>query len=205
MFIFVSVSLCYDSPLHTALLGARTVIFRYSILEVFHTVVGSTVVLSYVTRVTVRSFDWPVSGYELEDLKLANDEEMDYVEDLISLPHLHEPAILHSLCKRFEKGEIYTFTANAILLAVNPFKWLPCYSQEILMEYFNTGYMKQQGIEPPNPLGPHVFAIADSAYRDMMKVSKCIEWFDSLLFVLIWPNFFNPFGNRYDFYILNLV
>lgn len=167
-----SLSLCVTiSPLHIALLGARTITFRYSILEGFYTVVGLTVVSSCVTRVTTRSFDRPVSGYELEDLKLANDEEMDYVEDLISLPHLHEPAILHSLCKRFEKGEIYTFTANAILLAVNPFKWLPCYSQEILMEYFNTGYMKQQGIEPPNPLGPHVFAIADSAYRDMMKVS----------------------------------
>lgn len=38
-------------------------------------------------------------GYELEDLKLANDEEMDHVEDLIALPHLHEAAILHSLCR----------------------------------------------------------------------------------------------------------
>lgn len=39
------------------------------------------------------------AGYELDDLKLANDEEMDHVEDLIALPHLHEAAILHSLCR----------------------------------------------------------------------------------------------------------
>ncbi|CAM9590046.1 unnamed protein product [Ectocarpus fasciculatus] len=108
-------------------------------------------------------------GYELEDLKLANDEEMDHVEDLIALPHLHEAAILHSLCRRFDRGDIYTFTANAILLAVNPFKRLPLYGKELLTEYFNMGYMRQQGIEPPQALGPHVFAIADSAYRDMMK------------------------------------
>ncbi|CAM9751488.1 unnamed protein product, partial [Ectocarpus sp. 12 AP-2014] len=108
-------------------------------------------------------------GYELEDLKLANDEDMDHVEDLIALPHLHEAAILHSLCRRFDRGDIYTFTANAILLAVNPFKRLPLYSKELLTEYFNMGYMRQQGIEPPQALGPHVFAIADSAYRDMMK------------------------------------
>ncbi|CAN0443043.1 unnamed protein product, partial [Scytosiphon promiscuus] len=45
---------------------------------------------------------------ELEDLKLANDEEMDHVEDLIALPHLHEASILHSLCSRFDRGDIYT-------------------------------------------------------------------------------------------------
>ena len=72
--------------------------------------------------------------------------------------------------RRFDRGDIYTFTANAILLAVNPFKRLPLYSKELLTEYFNMGYMRQQGIEPPKALGPHVFAIADSAYRDMMKV-----------------------------------
>lgn len=81
-------------------------------------------------------------GYELEDLKLANDEEMEHVEDLIALPYLHEAAILHSLCKRFERGEIYTFTANAILLAVNPFKRLPLYGKELLEEYYNLGYMR---------------------------------------------------------------
>ncbi|CAM9289799.1 unnamed protein product, partial [Sphacelaria rigidula] len=108
-------------------------------------------------------------GYELEDLKLGNEEEMDHVEDLIALPHLHEAAILHSLTCRFERGDIYTFTANSILLAVNPFKRLPLYSKELLTDYFNLGYMRQQGIDPPKSLGPHVFAIADSAYRDMMK------------------------------------
>lgn len=82
------------------------------------------------------------AGYELEDLKLANDEDMDYVEDLISLPHLHEAAILHTLCKRFERGEIYTFTANAILLAVNPFKMLPLYGKDLLTAYYNLGYMR---------------------------------------------------------------
>lgn len=77
------------------------------------------------------------------------------------------------VCRRFERGDIYTFTANAILLAVNPFKRLPLYGKELLTEYFNMGYMRQQGIEPPQALGPHVFAIADSAYRDMMKVRHC--------------------------------
>lgn len=108
-------------------------------------------------------------GIELEDLKLANDEEMDLVADLIQLPHLHEAAILHSLSERFERGNIYTFTANAILLAVNPFKDLPLYGQDLLQQYYMQGFMQQQGTEIASSLGPHVFAIADSAYRDMMQ------------------------------------
>ena len=57
---------------------------------------------------------------------------------------------------------------------MNPFKRLPLYGKELLTEYFNMGYMRQQGIEPPQALGPHVFAIADSAYRDMMKVGPLL-------------------------------
>jgi hypothetical protein len=44
------------------------------------------------------------------------------------LPHLHEPSILHVLCLRFSMDVIYTYT-GPILLAVNPFKQLPLYSQ----------------------------------------------------------------------------
>ncbi|KAG5183737.1 P-loop containing nucleoside triphosphate hydrolase protein [Tribonema minus] len=108
-------------------------------------------------------------GIELDDVKLANEEEMDCVDDLIQLPHLHEAAILHSLTQRFEMGSIYTFTANAILLAVNPFKSLPLYGLKLLQEYYTEGVMRQQGIETATRLAPHVFAIADSAYRDMMQ------------------------------------
>jgi hypothetical protein len=46
----------------------------------------------------------------MADLKLRNEEDVALVEDLITLPHLHEPAILHSLSRRFEAGAIYTFT-----------------------------------------------------------------------------------------------
>jgi myosin heavy subunit len=50
------------------------------------------------------------------------------VDDLIHLPHLHEPEILHVLSMRFRNNLIYTYT-GPILLAVNPFKPLPLYSE----------------------------------------------------------------------------
>lgn len=49
---------------------------------------------------------------EISDLKLRNSENVALVQDLITLPHLHEPAILHSLSERFVEGQIYTFTGR---------------------------------------------------------------------------------------------
>ena len=48
----------------------------------------------------------------MSDLKLRNSEDVSLVQDLITLPHLHEPAILHSLSERFVEGQIYTFTGK---------------------------------------------------------------------------------------------
>ena len=43
------------------------------------------------------------------------------VHDLIALPHLHEPAILHALRLRYDSNIIYTAT-GPILIAINPFE-----------------------------------------------------------------------------------
>ena len=88
---------------------------------------------------------------------------------MINLPHLHEPAILHCLQNRYEDGNIYTYT-GPILIALNPFKYLPLYSSHILESYYNCGLLKSQGIDVGRPLPPHVYAVADAAYRDMMRV-----------------------------------
>lgn len=54
--------------------------------------------------------------------------------DLINLPHLHEPGILYTLKKRYEEDLIYTKT-GPILLAINPFKKLDIYNSEILNSF----------------------------------------------------------------------
>eukprot|EP01034_Spumella_vulgaris_P021600 gene21600-27638_t len=52
---------------------------------------------------------------------------------------------------------------------MNPFKRVPLYTNQILEVYYNSGLLKSQGIESGTPLSPHVYAIADSAYREMMR------------------------------------
>lgn len=92
------------------------------------------------------------------------------MENLINLTHLHEPAMLFCLQERYFKSRIYTYT-GPILIAVNPFKRVDhLYARSILDDYYNFGLLRAQGIEVGTPLSPHVYAIADAAYRDMMKV-----------------------------------
>jgi myosin heavy subunit len=112
------------------------------------------------------------SNNELENIKLRNDLSENHVENLINLPYLHEPAILHCLQERYYEGDIYTYT-GPILIAVNPFKTVPLYTSQILESYYNFGLMKSQGILASSTLpslAPHVYAVADAAYRDMMGI-----------------------------------
>ena len=95
------------------------------------------------------------------------DAEAKAVDDLISLAVLHEPAILHALRRRYAAGEIYTFN-GAILIAVNPFRKLALYTDEILEKYANRGLLHAQGI-PQAVLPPHVYTVADAAYRSMSE------------------------------------
>lgn len=116
---------------------------------------------------------------KFEDVELANtplsqeEKEEGRDNDLITLPHLHEPAILHALADRFFRGKIYTWT-GPVLLAVNPFQRLPLYEQSILEAYRRDGLLKAQGLGSvgEKELEPHVFAIADRSYRQMMGEAR---------------------------------
>ena len=95
------------------------------------------------------------------------DADAKPVDDLISLAVLHEPAILHALRRRYASGEIYTFN-GAILIAVNPFRKLSLYTDDILERYANRGLLHAQGV-PQATLPPHVYTVADAAYRSMSE------------------------------------
>ncbi|CAH0489064.1 unnamed protein product [Peronospora farinosa] len=114
----------------------------------------------------------PIDVTALEEEKvngvlLANSSDMDVVEDLIQLPHLHEPGICHTLSERFKINEIYTLTGE-ILLAINPFQNLGIYTDKIMRKYVRNGDKRALGQEVPD-MPPHVYSIADKAYRSLMN------------------------------------
>ncbi|THG21657.1 hypothetical protein TEA_000286 [Camellia sinensis var. sinensis] len=85
------------------------------------------------------------------------------VDDMTKLSYLHEPGVLQNLKTRYELNEIYTYTGN-ILIAINPFQRLPhIYDAHMMQQYKGT---------PFGELSPHVFAVADVAYRAMINEKK---------------------------------
>uniref|UniRef100_A0A8C9TC50 Unconventional myosin-IXb-like n=1 Tax=Scleropages formosus TaxID=113540 RepID=A0A8C9TC50_SCLFO len=85
--------------------------------------------------------------------------EREDVDDLCDLPVLTESSILGVLRTRFQRHKIYTY-AGSMLVAVNPFTFLPIY---------NPKYVKMYEKRALGELGPHVFAIADVAYHTMLQ------------------------------------
>ncbi|MED6193013.1 hypothetical protein PIB30_014995 [Stylosanthes scabra] len=85
------------------------------------------------------------------------------VDDMTKLSYLHEPGVLHNLATRYELNEIYTYTGN-ILIAINPFQRLP--------HLYDTHMMEQYKGAVFGELSPHVFAVADVAYRAMINEGK---------------------------------
>lgn len=97
----------------------------------------------------------------------AEDDVNKHVDDNCSLMYLNEATLLNNVRVRYSKDHIYTYVAN-ILIAVNPYFDIPkLYGPESIKSYRG----KSLGTLPP-----HVYAIADKAYRDMkvLKMSQSI-------------------------------
>ena len=81
------------------------------------------------------------------------------VDDFVQLPHLHEAAVIHNIKQRYRADLIYSYN-GPMLIAVNPFKQLDIYNNEAY-ELFLDGSDK-----------PHVFGVANKAYRAMMETGN---------------------------------
>ncbi|XP_019772636.1 myosin heavy chain 95F isoform X2 [Dendroctonus ponderosae] len=81
----------------------------------------------------------------------------DY-DDNCEMMFLNEGSLLDNIRTRYYKNKIYSYVAN-ILIAVNPYKDIP--------ELYATKTIKAYQGKSLGELPPHVFAIADKAFRDM--------------------------------------
>ncbi|KAK9281631.1 hypothetical protein L1049_004534 [Liquidambar formosana] len=111
-----------------------------------HTTNGKTVVTN-ISKVFPKDTEAPPGG----------------VDDMTKLSYLHEPGVLQNLSTRYELNEIYTYTGN-ILIAINPFQRLP--------HLYDTHMMEQYKGAAFGELSPHVFAVADVAFRAMINEGK---------------------------------
>ncbi|XP_035994293.1 unconventional myosin-IXb [Fundulus heteroclitus] len=88
-------------------------------------------------------------------------------DDLCNLSPVTEEGVLQVLRQRFSKRKIYTYISG-ILVAVNPNRFLPL--------YYNPKYVKLYENQPLGKLSPHIFAMADVAFRTMLsrQANQCI-------------------------------
>lgn len=86
-----------------------------------------------------------------------------HLQDMTTLSYLNEPGVLWNLKCRYVLDTIYTYTGS-ILIAVNPFQRLPHLYGPHMMEQYRGRALGE--------LDPHVYAIADSAYRQMRTEGK---------------------------------
>ncbi len=88
-------------------------------------------------------------------------------DNLVDLTHLHAPALVHALKSRYENGIVYTATGS-ILIAVNPFRKFEKLYHPLNMKLYMTHNARDKG-DSNDSLPPHVYAIADEAFRAMRR------------------------------------
>ncbi|CDW54796.1 myosin tail family protein [Trichuris trichiura] len=94
-----------------------------------------------------------------EELQEMNPPKFEKAEDMANLTFLNDASVLHNLRQRYYSMLIYTYS-GLFCVVINPYKNLPIYTENVIRMY-----MGRRRSEMP----PHLFAISDEAYRNMMQ------------------------------------
>ncbi|KAJ1491717.1 P-loop containing nucleoside triphosphate hydrolase protein, partial [Baffinella frigidus] len=96
------------------------------------------------------------------------------VQDLVHLQFLNAPSILYNLKMRFEAEEAQVYTATGpILIAINPWRDVPLLYDRPRMDSYAESYLRDLSRDADAlPLPPHIFKVADSAYRALLREGR---------------------------------
>lgn len=102
-------------------------------------------------------------GGELKDFKAdkvekTNPPKFEKIEDMADMTVLNTPCVLHNLRQRYYSKIIYTYS-GLFCIAINPYKRYPVYTNRCAKMYRG---------KRRNEVPPHIFAISDGAYVDML-------------------------------------
>lgn len=106
---------------------------------------------------TISLLEDKVLTIQTDCLLPANPDILDGVNDLMQLSYLNEPSVLYNLQYRYSQNMIYT-KAGPVLVAINPFKEVNLYGNDYIKAY-----------QRKDMSSPHVYAIADTAIREMIR------------------------------------
>ncbi|KAM3433424.1 hypothetical protein MY4824_002555 [Beauveria thailandica] len=94
---------------------------------------------------------------------LMNPTMLEASDDLTNLSHLNEPAVLQAIRLRYLQKEIYTYS-GIVLIATNPFARVDSLYVPGMVQVYAGRHRATQA--------PHLFAIAEEAFMDMVRDNK---------------------------------
>ena len=109
-----------------------------------------------VTAVTVKGNEVTIKKEELQEM---NPPKFTKTEDMANLTFLNEASVLTNLKDRYSAMMIYTYS-GLFCVVINPYKRLPIYTESVIKAYMG---------KRRNEMPPHLFAVADEAYRNMVQ------------------------------------
>nr|XP_029520361.1 myosin-7-like isoform X4 [Oncorhynchus nerka] len=110
-------------------------------------------------KATVETKDGRTLVVKEDDIQQTNPPKFDMIEDMAMLTNLNEASVLFNLTRRYSMWMIYTYS-GLFCVTINPYKYLPVYSSDVIAAYKG----KRRNETPP-----HIYAIADNAYNDMLR------------------------------------
>ncbi|KAE9414726.1 hypothetical protein Angca_002787, partial [Angiostrongylus cantonensis] len=94
-----------------------------------------------------------------DEAQQMNPPKFEKTEDMANLTFLNDASVLHNLRQRYFSMMIYTYS-GLFCVVINPYKRLPIYSESVCQMYMG---------RRRNEMPPHLFAVADEAYRNMQN------------------------------------
>merc|ERR1711936_1048076 len=106
-------------------------------------------------------------GHEKKVFKTAeigqvNPRKFEKIEDMADLTYLNDASVFHNLDVRFKAKLIYTYS-GLFCIVVNPYKRYPIYTPTCVKLYLG---------KRRNEVPPHLWAISETAYRNMVTNGK---------------------------------
>ena len=87
-------------------------------------------------------------------------------QDMVLLTNMSVAGIAENLKKRLNANQIYTYIGQ-VLVALNPYKWISIYEESDVKYYIQ---------KCRDDVPPHVFAVGEAAYRNMLieEDNQCV-------------------------------
>ena len=105
---------------------------------------------------------WEPKSFKADKVMQINPPKMEKFDDVSNMTYLNEAAVLWNLKARYVSKLIYTYS-GLFCVVINPYKRYPIYTNRVVKLYIG---------KRRNEVPPHLFAISDGAYQQMMANSK---------------------------------